>query len=338
MELQELSFNNKPMFDALNNNHQINNNIIYIKKNIDTVVDINNHFYELFFHGNLSLSAQFWQAWDLLALEKSSKFIDNPIDIWIIDINYLFRFFEETRKNPNRIIDTWFQFDNYSLSLNYNSNKKCFYFYFIDIVNEKYNCFWSLLWLLNTLNDYHIETFNHIERVSIISLYLLQKLEEKWLVMKTEVLKQGVFFWSMLHDVWKLSLPINLLNKPWKLTKEEYDIIKTHSCEWVKALDIFKLSHDLEFSKIIRNIILYHHEKWDWTWYPEWLSWEQIPFEARLVAISDVFEALLSKRSYKDSCNRQEILDIFKLWCWKHFDPEITNIFFEYFDDILDVL
>ena len=118
---------------------------------------------------------------------------------------------------------------------------------------------------------------------------------------------------SAMHDIGKIAIPDAILLKPGKLTREEFEVIKTHSTKGAEILDRVNIISNTEYLRYCRNIILYHHEKYDGKGYPKGLTGEEIPIEAQIVSIADVFDALVSKRIYKDpysiQASYQMILD-----------------------------
>lgn len=130
-----------------------------------------------------------------------------------------------------------------------------------------------------------------------------------------------------LHDIGKMKVPDSILSKPGKLTSSEFDIIKTHPTEGVKIIDrTMKNIEDERYLKIARNMALYHHEKWDGTGYPKGLHQTEIPISARIMAVADVFDALCSKRSYKEQFSIDEAYEILKDSSGKHFEPCLVEI------------
>lgn len=133
---------------------------------------------------------------------------------------------------------------------------------------------------------------------------------------------------SVLHDVGKIMISDTILNKPGRFTPEEFEIMKTHSslgCEIVA--DVFKNNTDEQLVQISSDVAHYHHEKWDGSGYPEGLKGEEIPLSARIMAVADVFDALISKRVYKDKVPVDDAFTILQRDSGTHFDPEIVQIF-----------
>jgi response regulator RpfG family c-di-GMP phosphodiesterase len=133
---------------------------------------------------------------------------------------------------------------------------------------------------------------------------------------------------SSLHDIGKVGISDLILNKPAKLTFEEFETIKTHTQIGRDALSIAEtiLGKDT-FLSLAKSIAYFHHEKWDGSGYPEGLAGEDIPLEARIVAILDVYDALISERPYKRPFTHQEAIEIIENGIGNHFDPTLARLF-----------
>lgn len=139
---------------------------------------------------------------------------------------------------------------------------------------------------------------------------------------------------SILHDIGKAEIPEGILYKPGPLSPYERTIIEMHPFMGADILNKISREINNEFIsslEVAENIILYHHEKWDGTGYPHHLKGEEIPLEARITAIVDVFDALTSRRAYKDSWSVGRALSFLNEQKGKHFDPDMVESFFEYF-------
>ena len=147
----------------------------------------------------------------------------------------------------------------------------------------------------------------------------------------TEV--QHILYASPMHDIGKIGVPDNILVKPGKLTDEEFETMKTHTTIGAKILAHSKS----EILKVAEQIALYHHEKWNGTGYPHGLSGDTIPLTARIVALADAFDALTSKRPYKDPYPFDVACDIIKKERGQHFDPAIVDVFLDNIDEILKI-
>ena len=131
-----------------------------------------------------------------------------------------------------------------------------------------------------------------------------------------------------LHDVGKIQVPDAILNKPGKLTDEEFEIMKKHTTAGHNIISqAISLVPNSGYLAEARNLAAYHHEKWDGTGYPYGLSGEDIPLSARVMAVADVFDALVSKRSYKDPFTFDEAMKIIREGSGKHFDPLVVEAF-----------
>ncbi|MDX8387297.1 MAG: HD domain-containing protein [Ghiorsea sp.] len=131
-----------------------------------------------------------------------------------------------------------------------------------------------------------------------------------------------------LHDIGKVGIPDAILLKPGKLTDEEFDIMKTHANIGAQSLAIAeKELGSNSFLLIAQEIALTHHEKWDGSGYPVGLSGHDIPCSGRLMAVADVYDALISKRVYKPAFTHEKARDIIIEGAGKHFDPDVVDAF-----------
>ncbi|WP_394135853.1 HD domain-containing phosphohydrolase [Aliivibrio fischeri] len=171
------------------------------------------------------------------------------------------------------------------------------------------------------------ETGNHVKRVAKMSsllgrLYELPQSEYKLL----EVI-------SPMHDVGKIGIPEAILDKPGKLTLEERTIIETHTVMGYKLL----MSGDGEIMQSAARIALEHHERWDGKGYPNQLKGEEIHIFARLTAIVDVFDALMSKRCYKEAWPLERVIELFKRERGRQFDPDLSQLFLDNIYSFIDI-
>lgn len=176
------------------------------------------------------------------------------------------------------------------------------------------------------------ETGDHLERIRHYCLIIAQNLAESKLY-GTAVNEQYVnilFRSSILHDIGKVGIRDEILLKPGRLTPEEFDIMKMHSAIGGDALNAAcQLLPNQQFLEMARAIAYHHHEKWDGSGYPYGLSGRSIPLSSRIVAIADVFDALLSKRPYKEPMPMAKALEILQEGREKHFDPVLLDCFFK---------
>jgi putative two-component system response regulator len=139
---------------------------------------------------------------------------------------------------------------------------------------------------------------------------------------------------AQLHDLGKIAISDLILNKPGKLTNDEFDIIKQHCAEGERIIEnIIRKTKDDGFLLHAKRFAGYHHEKWDGTGYPRGLSGTGIPLEGRIMAIADVYDALLSERPYKKAFTHEQAVEIIKSDSGRHFDPAIVVAFLNVADD-----
>ncbi len=131
-----------------------------------------------------------------------------------------------------------------------------------------------------------------------------------------------------MHDLGKIAVDDAILRKPGRFTDEEFNIMKTHAAEGARIVhEILKETDDKAFHKLAENVAHYHHERWDGSGYPEGLKGEEIPLEARIMAVADVYDALVSKRVYKDSMSFEQADSIMMESFGKHFDKQLEKYY-----------
>ncbi len=174
------------------------------------------------------------------------------------------------------------------------------------------------------------DTGEHLERIRKYSVLIAQIL--KYSGHENEISNiylRDLYDSSILHDIGKVGIPDSILLKPGPLTSEEFEIIKTHTTIGFDALK--GASKDLgedSFLKMAMDITRYHHERWDGGGYPAGLKGEEIPLSARIVAICDVYDALTTKRPYKEAFPHEKSISIMRME-ESRFDPELFKIFLE---------
>lgn len=200
------------------------------------------------------------------------------------------------------------------------------------------------------------ETGTHVNRVAAFSIELYERwakrhnMPEKELNYNKDILRMA----AMLHDVGKVAISDLILKKPAKLTREEFEIMKGHSIQGARIFEKIESDYD----EIASIVAVNHHEKWDGSGYPGHVDpltgepdkhyvnedgtvrgkkGEEIPIFGRIVALADVFDALSSKRSYKDAWTEEDVLTLIKKESGTHFDPELVDIFFEALDMIRSI-
>ncbi|MCL2500568.1 MAG: response regulator [Defluviitaleaceae bacterium] len=195
--------------------------------------------------------------------------------------------------------------------------------------------------LANMVENRDKLTGTHIQRTASYMKLLISAL-----------LKKGVYYdeligWntdivissSRLHDLGKIAVTDTILNKPGKLTPEEFDVIKTHTIEGENIInDIINESGDEEFLRCALLCAGNHHERWDGTGYPRGLKGEEIPLHGRIMALADVYDALVSERPYKPAFSHERAVVIIKENDGTHFDPNIVEVFLEISGDFANLI
>ncbi len=167
------------------------------------------------------------------------------------------------------------------------------------------------------------DTGNHIKRINTYSYIIAKELYKSKGDLYPEIdneFIERIFKVASMHDIGKIGTPDYILTKPGKLTDDEFKIIKEHTLNG--AFILSKMA-----GQMARDIALFHHEKWDGTGYPYQFKEEQIPVEARIVALADVYDALRMERIYKSSFSHEKTIDIIKKGKGKHFDPNVVDCF-----------
>ncbi|MCP5515282.1 MAG: HD domain-containing protein [Spirochaetales bacterium] len=174
------------------------------------------------------------------------------------------------------------------------------------------------------------ETQNHLERVAIVTKKLLARLQKisKYSRYISEVYISDVVRASMLHDIGKIGISDAILLKPGKLSIDEFEEIKKHTVSGSDILD--RASRNIStqnFFNIAIEITRYHHERWDGGGYPDHLKGFDIPLSARIMAVADVYDALISDRPYKKRMSHEEAIAIIKAGSGTQFDPDVVKCF-----------
>ncbi len=171
------------------------------------------------------------------------------------------------------------------------------------------------------------ETGAHIIRISRMSAFM-----GKFAGMDTPDIDL-LLHASPMHDLGKIGIPDTVLLKPGKLTPEEWQAMAAHTIIGGKLLD----GHDADLMILARDIALTHHEKWDGTGYPNGLKREKIPLFGRIVALADVFDALTSKRPYKEPYPVEKAVAIIQAGRGAHFDPDLVDLFLTHIDEFVKI-
>jgi putative two-component system response regulator len=183
-----------------------------------------------------------------------------------------------------------------------------------------------------------IETGNHIRRTQNYIRALAKRLQThpRFRAFLTDANIDMLYKSAPLHDIGKVGIPDKILLKPGKLTPTEFEIMKTHTTLGMEAIEHAEesLGANVDFLRIAKEIALSHHEKWDGSGYPEGRSGDEIPISARLMALADVFDALISRRVYKEAMPHEEAMKIILAGKGIHFDPDVVDAFVEAEDEM----
>jgi len=186
--------------------------------------------------------------------------------------------------------------------------------------------------LANMVENRDTMTGDHIERTTRYIKVLLNAMT------KRGVYADEIEDWDLelavssarLHDIGKIVISDSILNKPGKLTDEEFEEIKRHSSEGERIIkSIITESGDETFLKFARLFAGYHHERWDGTGYPYGLKGKNIPLQGRVMAIADVYDALVSDRPYKKAFSHESAREIMRESSGTQFDPKLVEVFLE---------
>lgn len=177
-----------------------------------------------------------------------------------------------------------------------------------------------------------LRTSKYVEMIAVQAMrkgYYLDEIDGKFV--------DNISNAAPLHDIGKITVPDYILKKPGKLTSQEFNLMKTHSLEGARIVkNILDVSDDKDYAQMAVNIAEGHHEKWDGSGYPHGLSGLDIPLSARIMAVADVFDALISTRCYKQAMSYDEAFSIIENESGKHFDPVLVEVFLSMKDRIID--
>lgn len=193
------------------------------------------------------------------------------------------------------------------------------------LTQDLIDAFYKIVYIISTVIETRsFETGEHIRRMEKVAVIM-----GKFLGYTREF--SNVFgIAAMLHDVGKIGIPDNILNKPGKLSQEEFEVIKKHTIIGFNILSAI----DHPIFELASSVALNHHENWDGSGYPYGLRGEEIPIEARVVSLIDVFDALLSDRIYSPAWKEDDVIKYIKENSGVKFDPNVVKVFFNNYDYI----
>lgn len=183
-------------------------------------------------------------------------------------------------------------------------------------------------------------TGGHIRRTTTYVKMLAEELKIKGFYKEqlTNDFIRNLVMAAPMHDVGKIAIPDAILQKPGKLTTEEYEIMKTHADKGGKIVrETFANMGDDEYEKIVYEVARHHHEKWNGNGYPDGLMRKKIPLSARIMAVADVFDAVSAKRCYRDAMPLEQCFQIIAEGSGQDFDPIIAEVFLDMKEKITEV-
>jgi len=180
--------------------------------------------------------------------------------------------------------------------------------------------------LISIVEAKHKYTRGHSERVNKISCFLGRQLGLR------KHAREVLHWASLFHDIGKISVPDAILNKPGRLTEDEFDAVKQHPVVGYNVL-----SHIEQLREALPGI-RHHHERMDGSGYPDGLRADEIPLAAKIIAVADVYDALTSSRSYRPAMSISEALDIMREGEQAHFDSRVLKMFLQKHDEIVRIL
>ena len=181
-------------------------------------------------------------------------------------------------------------------------------------------------------------TGDHVRKTAAYTRVIMDEMRREGIYADalTDEFEEDVVNSAPLHDIGKIHVPDALLNKPGKLTDEEFKKMQEHTTAGKEIIDttIDSVSVEAGYLKEARNLAAYHHEKWNGKGYPCGLAGEDIPLSARIMAVADVFDALVSTRSYKKPFSFEQAMDIIREGAGTHFDPLVARAFLNAEDEV----
>jgi HD-GYP domain-containing protein (c-di-GMP phosphodiesterase class II) len=195
---------------------------------------------------------------------------------------------------------------------------------FIATTKDVSNSIASLANHRNLETGQNLNLISHLARVIAHELAIEREFNDEYV--------EQIFIFSPLHDIGKIAIPDEILNRPGKLTAEEMALVQTHTTKGHEFIVNLQKNLDMlspQSCEVLQNIVHYHHEYWDGSGYPKKLAGDAIPLEARIVAIADVFDALISHRVYKERWSIDKAMDYLAEKSGSQFDPDCVKIFLE---------
>ncbi len=182
--------------------------------------------------------------------------------------------------------------------------------------------------LVAAIESRDMESGQHIKRIKYFTKALTEVVVKECPEYNISAIQaEYIFLASSVHDIGKIAIPDAIMLKPGRLTKEEFEIMKTHTTHGAKLLDMMEEIGDSQYSKFCRDICLYHHERWDGKGYPKGLKGDDIPISAQIVSIADCYDALTSDRPYKNALSHDEAVELITTGACGTFSEQLLNCF-----------
>jgi HD-GYP domain-containing protein (c-di-GMP phosphodiesterase class II) len=182
-------------------------------------------------------------------------------------------------------------------------------------------------------------TGGHIKRTSIYVKLLANELRKRgyYTDILTDEYLENLYQAAPMHDIGKIAVPDVILQKPGKLTAEEFDVIKQHTVNGGKIIkETFVRMNNHSYSRVAYEVAKYHHEKWNGNGYPKGLKEDKIPLCARIMSIADVFDAVSEKRCYRDALPLEQCFSIIEEGKGRDFEPILVDVFLDMKDKIVE--
>ena len=259
-----------------------------------------------------------------LYIQRDIRDLDK-VTIYMVEINYLYY---GARKKGYQIVlrdDTKNQkyielLDNYNSQLEEEVTKKT-----EKIVEMHNNLILSMAVVVESRDN---STGGHVRRTSDVVKMLIEEIQKDDQFGLSEEFCKDLIKAAPMHDLGKIAVDDAVLKKPGRFTDEEFEKMKTHAAEGAKIVhEILKDTEDESFKVVAENVAHYHHERMDGSGYPDGLKGDEIPIEARIMAVADVYDALVSKRVYKESMSFEQADKIMMESMGNHFDKRLEEYY-----------
>ena len=186
----------------------------------------------------------------------------------------------------------------------------------------------TILGMASMVENRDNNTGGDIKRTSDVIGIFVDTIKSNHLIELSDEFCEDLIKAAPMHDLGKIGIKDSILQKPGRFTDEEFEIMKTHAEKSAEIIEkILRGVEEEHFVNVAANVARYHHEKWNGQGYPMGLSREKIPLEARIMAIADVYDALVSKRCYKDAMSFEKAYEIIMESMGSHFDPSLEEVF-----------